>query len=148
MYIFIIDSLVEAHLDCFYSLAVVNRMSVNMAEQIVWHPVGHMPRSDIAALMVDLFLAFWEFYTLLSIVLYQLQSYQQWMNIPLFYIFTSICQLFFLNLATLARVRWTLKVVLFYIFLVTKDVEHFLRYFFKIILLLLNSLFKSITHIQ
>lgn len=70
------------------------------------------------------------------------------MNIPLFYIFTSICQLFFLNLATLARVRWTLKVVLFYIFLVTKDVEHFLKYFFKIILLLLNSLFKSITHIQ
>ena len=58
VYIFNIDSLVEEHLDCFYSPTVVNRITMNMAEQIVWHPVGHMPRNDIAGSVVDLFLAF------------------------------------------------------------------------------------------
>jgi hypothetical protein len=46
------------------------------------------------------------------------------------HILTSICCLLrFFNLAILIGVRWTLSVILTYISLMTKDLEHFFKHF-------------------
>jgi len=59
-----------------------------------------------------------------------LQPHQQWRSVPLY---PHPCQNLlspeFLNLAILTGVRWNLRVVLICISLMTKDVEHFFRYF-------------------
>ena len=49
------------------------------------------------------------------------------------HILTSVyCHLIFLIIVILSGVRWNLRVVLICISLMTKDVEHFFRYFLAI----------------
>jgi hypothetical protein len=62
-----------------------------------------------------------------------LHSYQQWGFVPLApHPLQSILSLEFFTLAILINVRWNLKVVLIYISLMTKDVEHFFKCFLVI----------------
>jgi hypothetical protein len=77
-----------------------------------------------------------------------LQSHQQWRNVPLS---PQPCQHLlsskFLILAILTGVRSNLRVVLMCISLMTKDVEHFFRYFSAIWYSSVeNSLFSSVAH--
>jgi hypothetical protein len=57
-----------------------------------------------------------------------LQSHQQWRSVPLSpHHRQHLLSPEFLILAILTGVRWNLRVVLIYIFLMIKDVEHFFR---------------------
>ena len=53
--VFFILSSVEGHLDCFQFLASINRMAVNIAEQVSWWQdevsFGYMPKSDVAVIL-------------------------------------------------------------------------------------------------
>jgi hypothetical protein len=65
-----------------------------------------------------------------------LQSCQQWRNVLLLHIFSSMwCHLSFFILAILIGVRWDLRVILICISLMTKGLEHF----FKCSLVILDS---------
>lgn len=50
-HIFIIQPSVEGHLDCFYSLAIVHRTAMNIAEQVSVEcdvgSCGHMSKSGV-----------------------------------------------------------------------------------------------------
>ena len=77
-----------------------------------------------------------------------LQPHQQWRSVPLS---PHPCQHLlspeFFILAFVTGVMWNLRVVLIYISLLTRDVEHFCRYFWAIRYSLVeNSLFSSVTH--
>jgi hypothetical protein len=59
-----------------------------------------------------------------------LQPYQQWRSVSLSpYPCQHVLSLEFFILVILVGVRWNLRVVLIYIFLVTKDFEHFFKCF-------------------
>jgi len=77
-----------------------------------------------------------------------LQSHQQWRSVP---VSPHPCQHLlspeFLILAILNGVRWNLRVILIYMFLMTKDVEHFFRCFSAIqVSSVEKSLFSSVPH--
>lgn len=60
---FIIQSSIDGHLDCFHFLAIVNRTAMKMVEEV---SVECMPRSGIAMSFVNRLLAFLEFFVLIS----------------------------------------------------------------------------------
>jgi hypothetical protein len=77
-----------------------------------------------------------------------LQSHQQWRSVPLSpHPRQHLLSPQFLILAILTGVRWNLRVVLIYISLTIKDVEHFFRRFSAIQYSSVeNSLFISLPH--
>jgi hypothetical protein len=77
-----------------------------------------------------------------------LQSHQKWKSVPLS---PHPCQHLlspdFLTLSILTGVRWNLRIVLICIFLMIKDVEHFIRCFSAIQYYSVeNSLFSPVPH--
>jgi hypothetical protein len=77
-----------------------------------------------------------------------LQSHQQWRSVPLSpHPHYHLLSHEFLILAILTGVRWNLMVVLIYISLMTKDVEHLFRYFSAIWYSSVeNFFFSSVPH--
>jgi hypothetical protein len=79
------------------------------------------------------------------------QSHQQWRRVPLSQhpLSQHLLSLEFLILAILTGVRWTLRVVLICISLMSKDVERFFRCFSVIQYSSVeNSLFSSVPHFK
>jgi hypothetical protein len=77
-----------------------------------------------------------------------LQSHQQWRSVPhSLHPLQHLLSPEFLILAILSGVRWNLGVILICISLITKDVEHFFKYFLAIQdSSVENSLFRSVPH--
>jgi hypothetical protein len=131
--IFCIHPSVVGYLGCFYLLAITNKAAMNVVEHMpLWH-VGvsfrYIPKNGIAGF--SSFLRNHQIYFQSGCT--SLQSYQQWRNVPLS---PHPCQHVlspeFLILAILIGARWNLRVVLIYIILMTKNVEHFFKGFLAI----------------
>ena len=77
-----------------------------------------------------------------------LKSHQQWMSVPLLpHPRQHLLSPEFIILTILTGVRWNLRDILGCIFLVIKDVEHFIRCFSAILYSSIgNSLFSSVPH--
>jgi hypothetical protein len=76
-----------------------------------------------------------------------LQSHQQWRSVLFLHPLQYVLSPGFLILAILIGVRWNLRVVLICISLITKDFEHFFRWFSAIWdSSVVNSRFSSIPH--
>ena len=77
-----------------------------------------------------------------------LQNHKQWRSVPLLpHPHKHLLSPEFLILAILTGVRWNLRVILTFIFLLTKVVEHFFRCFLAICISSFeNSLFSSVPH--
>jgi hypothetical protein len=152
-HIFCIHSSVKGHLGCFQNLAVINMAAVNGVEHVSILHVGassrYMPRSGISGSLgstMSNFLSNCQ--TNFQSGCTSLQSHQQWRSVPLFpHPHQHLLSPEFLILAMLTGVRWNLGVVLIYISLMTKDVEHFFRCFSAIrVSPVENSLFNSVPH--
>ena len=123
----------EEYLGSFKLLAIKNKAAINIVEHMsllhVGTSSGYMSRSGIAgssgSIMVN-FLSNCQ--TDFQSGCASLQSHQQWRSVPLS---PHPCQHLlspeFLVLAILTGVRWNLRVVLIFISLMIKDVEHFFR---------------------
>ena len=152
-HIFLIHSLVEGHLGCFQVLAMTNNAAMNIVEHMpLWHdwaPFGYITKSRLTGSWGRLFPNFFEKSPHCHPKgLYQLHSHQQCRSVsfspqPLQHKLSSV----FLNLAILTGVRWNLRVILICISLMTKDVEHFLKWFSVILdSSVESSLFRSAFH--
>jgi hypothetical protein len=152
-HIFCIHSFVEGHLGSFQLLAIINKAAVNIVEHVpllhVGASSGYMPRSGIAGSSGSTMSNFLrnhqsDFQSGCT----SLQSHQQWRSVPLFpHPRQHLLSPEFFILAILTGVRSNLRVVLKCIFLMTKDAEHFFRYFSAIRYYSVeNSLFSSVPH--
>jgi hypothetical protein len=126
---------------------------VNMVEHVslfyVGESFGYMPRNCIAGSTDKTISSFHrnceiDFQSGCT----NLQCHQQWRSVPLS---PHPCQNLllseFLILPILTGVRWSLRVILIYISLMTKDVEHFFGCFCAILYFSVeNSLFSSVPH--
>ena len=150
-HIFCIHSFVVGLLGCFQLLAITNKVTTNR--------VGHMPllyggtsfwykpKSAISGssgrpssnFLRNLQIDFQSGCT-------SLQSHQQWKSVPHFlHLHQHVLSPQFFILAI--GVRWTLKVVLIFISLMTKDFEHFFKCFSALWdYSVVNSRFSSIPH--
>jgi hypothetical protein len=144
-HIFCIYSSVEGYLGSFQFLTTINKTDMNIVDHVTLLHVGassgYMSRSGIAGSSSNP----------LSNFLRNRQSdfqrsctnfhpHQQWRSVPLSpYPHQHLLSLEILILAILTDVRW--KVVLLFIFLMTKDVEYFFRCFRAI---LYSSVEKSL----
>jgi hypothetical protein len=152
-HIFCIYSSVEGHLASFQLLAIISRAAMNIVEHVsllqVGTSSGYMPRGGITGSTSSTMLSFLRNHqTDFQSDCTSLQSHQQWRNAPLS---PHPCQHLllpeFLILAFLTGVRWNLRVVLIYISLMIKDVEHFFKCFTAIRYSSVeNSLFSSAPH--
>jgi len=137
-HIFCINSSVEGHLGSFQLLAIINKAAMNIVEHVSLLYFGpsfeYMPRSDIAASAGSIMSNFLrKLQTDFQSGCTSLQSDQQWRSVPLsLHPRQHLLLPEFLILAILTGVRWNLRVVLLCISLMTKDVEHFIRYFLAI----------------
>ena len=140
-------------LDCFQFLAIMNKASMNIFEQVsllyVGASFGYMPNSGIAGSQgrpIPNFLRNCQigFQSGSS----SLHSHQQWRSVPLApYPHQHVLSLEFLILAILVGVSWTLRIILIYISLMTKDIEHFFNCFLAIKgSSVENSLFSFVLH--
>jgi len=134
-YNFCIHSSVEGHLGSFQLLAIMNKAAVNIVEHVsllyVGASFGYMPRRGIAGSSGSSMSNFLRnLQTDFQNGCTSLQSHQQWRSVPPS---PHPCQhlllLEILILAILTDVRWNLKVVFIHISPMTKDVDHFFRYF-------------------
>ena len=110
---------------------------------------GYMPRSGIAASSRSTISNFLRSHqTDFQSSFTRLQCHQKWRSVHLCpYLCQNLQSPEFFILAILTGERWTLKVVLICISLITKDVEHFSRYFLAIRYPSVeNSLFSSVPH--
>jgi hypothetical protein len=131
-YIFCIHFSVEGHLGSFQLLVIINKAAMNIVEHVsLLHfgaSSGYMPRSGIAGSSGSTMSNFLrngqtDFHGGCT----SLQSHQQWRSGPLSpYPRQHLLSPEFLILAILIGVRWNLRVVLFCISMMIKDVEHFL----------------------
>jgi hypothetical protein len=150
-HIFCIRSSVERHLGSFQILAIINKAAMNIVEHVsllhVGASSGYMPRRGIAGFSGSTMSNFLrncqiDFQSGCT----SLQSNQQWNSVPLsLHPHQHLLSPEFLILAILTGVRWNLRVVLICIYLIIKDVEHFLRCFSAIRYSSVeNSLFSSV----
>ena len=129
--IFCIHSSVEGYLGFFQLLAIINMATMNIVEHVslfyVGESSGYMSRSRIAGSSGCTMSKFpkncqTDFHSGCT----SLQSHQQWRSVPLSpHPRQHLLSPEFLILAILTGVRWNLRVVLIYISLTIKDVEHF-----------------------
>jgi hypothetical protein len=147
-HIFCIHSSVEGHLGSFQLLAIINKAAMNIASLLkVGSSSEYMPRRGIAGSTGSTMSNFLRNrQTDFQGGCISLQSHQQRWNVPLS---PHPCQHLlspeFLIIAILTGVRWNLRVVLIYISLMIKDVEHFFRCFSVIRYSSVdNSLFSSV----
>jgi len=120
-HIFCIHSSVERQLGCFQVLAIINKAALNIIEHVSLFYVGacfgYVSRSGIAGssgITMSNFLR--KLQTDFQSGCNSLQSHQQCRSVPHF---PLPCQ----------HMKWNLRVVLIYISLITKDVEHFFKCF-------------------
>jgi hypothetical protein len=134
-HIFCIHSYILGHSGCFQLLAITNKVTMNIVEQVLlWHcgaSFGHMPKSGIAGSSGR---SIFNFQRNLQINFQSgctsLQFHHQWRSIPLSpHPFQHVSSPEFLILAILIGVRWNLRVVLICISLIIKDFEHFFQCF-------------------
>jgi hypothetical protein len=134
-HIFCIHSSVKGHLGSFQLLAIINKAAMYIVKHVsllqVGTSFGCMSRKDIAgssSSTISNFLRnsqtdFQSDYT-------SLQSHQQWRRVPLSpHPRQHLLSPEFLILVLLTVVRWNLRVVLIFISLIIKDVEHIFRSF-------------------
>ena len=131
---FCTHSLIVEHLGCFQLLAITNKVTMSIVEQVpLWHggaSLGIFPRVVLLDLQVDLFQILRNFQIDFQSGCTSLQSHQQRRSVPLSpHLVQLLLSLEILILTILIGVRWNLRVVLIYIFLVTKDFEHFFKCF-------------------
>ena len=130
-----IHSSVEEHLSFFQLLVIINKAAMNILEHVSLLHVGasseYMLRSVIAGssgTTMSNFLRHCQ--TDVQSCCTSLQSHQQWRSVPLSpHPHQHPLSPEFLILAILTGVRWTLRIILICISLMTKDVEHFFRCF-------------------
>jgi hypothetical protein len=148
-----IHSSVEGHLGSFQLLAITNKAAMNIVEHVsllyVGDSFGYMPSSGIAGSSGSTMSNFLRnCQTDFQSGCTSLQSHQQWRSVPLSpHPRQHLLSPEFLILAILTSVRWNLRDVLIFISLMTKDVEHFFRYFSAIRYSSIeNSLRSSVPH--
>ena len=126
---------------------------MNIAQQMsLWDngaSLGYMTRSCVASysgILISNFLSSWQIDFQNGCI--SLQSHKQWRRVPLSHFLTSNCShLSCFILTILAGMKQNLSVFLIYIAMITKDVEHFCRYFSAIQDSSVdNSLFSSVPH--
>jgi hypothetical protein len=123
------------HLGCFQLLAITNKATKNIVEQVpLWHggaSFGYTPKSGIAGFSgrsISNFLRNCQ--TDFQSGCTSLQFHQQWRSVPFSpHPHQHLLSPEFLILAILIGVRWNLRVILICISLITKDFEHFFRCF-------------------
>jgi len=134
-HIFCIHFSVEAHLGSFQLLAIINKGAMNIVDHgsllYVGASFGYMPRSGIVRSSSSTMSNFLRNpQTDFQSGCTSLQSHQQWRSVPLSpHPCQHLLSLEVLILVILTDVRWNLRVLLICISLMTKDVEHFFRYF-------------------
>jgi hypothetical protein len=136
-HIFCIHSSVEGHLGSFQLLAIINKAAINIVEHVsllhVGASSGYMFRNGIDGSSGSTMFNFLRNHqTDFQSGCTSLQSHQQWRNVSLSPHSYQHLSPEFLILAILTGVRWNLRVVLICISLMTKDIEHFFRYFLAV----------------
>jgi hypothetical protein len=134
-HIFCIHSCVEEHLGSFQLLAIINKAAMNIVEHVSLLPVGtssvYMSRSGIAEFLGSTMSNLLKSHqTDFQSGCTSLQSHQQWRSVPLSphphqHLLSPEVSI----LAILTGVRWNLRVVLVYISLMIKYVEHLFRFY-------------------
>lgn len=149
-HIFYIHTSVKGHLGSFQ---LINKATLNIVEHMSLLYVGasfwYMPRSIRAGSLGSTMYNFLKnLQTDFQSGCSSLQSHQQWRSGPLSpHPHQHLLSPEFLILAILTGVRWNLRFVLICISLMTKDVEHFFRYFSAIRYSSPeSSLFNSVPH--
>jgi len=144
--IFCIHSSVEGHLGSFQFLAIINKAAMNMVEHefllYVGASFGYMPKRGIAGSSGSYMSNFLRnLQTDFQNGCTSLQFHQQWRSVPLSpHPYQHLLSSEFLILAILTAVRTNIRVVLIYISLMTKYVEHFSAIWHSSAV---NSLFSS-----
>jgi hypothetical protein len=134
-HIFCIHSSIAVHLDRFQLLAIINMAVMDRVEHVsllyVGASSGYMHRNGIVGFSGSTMSNFLkDDQTDFQSDCTSLQSYQQWRSVPLSpHTYQHLLLPEFFILAIMTVVRWNLRVVFICISLMTKDVEHFFRYF-------------------
>ena len=146
-------SSIEGHLGCFQVLVITNSAAMIIVEQILLKynraSLGYIPKSGIVESWGRLTPCFLRNrHTAFQSGCTSLHSHQQGKSVPLtLHPLQHRLSLVFLILAILTGVRWYLKVVLICISLISKEVEHVLKYLLAIWNSSVeNSLFSSVPH--
>jgi hypothetical protein len=137
-HIFCIRSSVEWHLGSFQLLGIINKDAMNIVKHVsllyVGASFGYMPRSSIVGSLgstMSSFLRNCQIYFQSGCT--SLQSLQQWRNVSLSpHPCQNLLSSEFLILTILTGVRCNLRIVLICISLMSKDFEHFFRFFLAI----------------
>jgi hypothetical protein len=132
-HIFCIHSSLHGYLGSFQLQAIINKAAMNIVEHVFLLPVGtsfgYMSRRDIAGSSSSTMSNFLRNHqTDFQSGCTSLQSHQKWRSVPLSpYPRQNLLSLEILILAILTGIRWNLRVVLIFISLMIKDVEHFFQ---------------------
>jgi hypothetical protein len=154
-YIFCIHSSIEGHLSSFKLLAIINKAAMNIVEHVsllhVGTSSGYTPRRVTAGSSSSTMSKFLRnCQTDIQSGCTSLESHQKWRSVPLPpHTHQHMLLPELLILAVLTGVRWNLRVVLIYISLMTKNVEHFCRCYSDIWFSSVeNFLFIDISHFK